>query len=77
MPIKDLMINIINIQIAFFRKLLKVTPLTLNNKKKTLSNCFLAEPLPNDVNIGIPNSDFHIYLTYIDDPSTLSWSWQS
>ena len=41
--------------------------LAVNNKKLTSSICFLADPLITDIQIGIPNSDFHIYLTFNED----------
>ena len=50
----------------------------MNNKKLTSSNCFLAEPFNTDTQIGIPNSDFHIYLTFNQDlTNNLAWLWQS
>jgi hypothetical protein len=44
----------------------------MNNKKLTSSNCFLAEPFNTDTQIGIPNSDFHIYLTFNQNDIDLS-----
>ncbi len=52
--------------------------LAVNNKKLTSSICFLADPLITDIQIGIPNSDFHIYLTFKNKLSNnFAWQWQS
>jgi hypothetical protein len=61
---KNIMIGIIWIQLAFFKKLIKVERLTDNNIKRINANCFLATPQPSDYLTGIPGSDYHIYVTY-------------
>ena len=61
---KNIMIGIIWIQLAFFKKLIKVERLTGNNIKPNNDDCFLATPQPSDYTTGIPGSDYHIYVTY-------------
>jgi hypothetical protein len=65
--------NIIHIQIAFFKKLINVDPLSGNNIKPTNADCFLATAQPDDSTIGIPNSDYHIYITYKQTSKAQLW----
>ena len=61
---KKSIVNIIQIQLAFFKKLIKVVPLDGNNIKPTDNDCFMATPQTLDSTTGIPSSDYHIYITH-------------
>ena len=67
--------GIIQIQIEFFKKLIKVKRLAGNNLYPVATNCFLATPLSSDLTIGIPNSDYHIYVTYKIRDTSEFWYW--
>jgi hypothetical protein len=54
--------SIVEINIEFFRRLLKVKRKTTNNIYPTSASCGGISVPNKDRTIGIPNSDLHIYL---------------
>lgn len=53
----------------FLKYFIKVIPVEKNNKFINVNNKCLTDVVvsDNDVNVGIPNSDFHIYLIFMSD----------
>ncbi len=60
--LKDFHTNLANICLSFFRKLISVIPLNGNNIASNCGTCFGLSMNIEACNLGISNSDIHIYL---------------
>ncbi len=58
--------SLLNINIQFFSKILKVNRMTTNNIHPTGLNCDGLSIPTIDMTIGIPNSDLHIYVNSLN-----------
>ncbi len=61
--------GVLSVATYYYSKLIKVIPKTENNifPYKSMKSCAGAEIPLEDKTIGIPDSDLHIYVFFLDD----------
>ncbi|EGR33968.1 leishmanolysin family protein, putative [Ichthyophthirius multifiliis] len=67
---REIIKSLIDISILYFQNLIKVIPIQGNNifPQNWYSPCLNVQVPLKDQTLGVPNSDLHLYITYIDNP---------
>ena len=69
---ENLWISLIQVSVAYFRKLIKVIPLTTPIQVFAMNCGYSMVPFADQV-LGVSNSDFQLYVTKANNQAGLRW----
>jgi hypothetical protein len=70
---ENLWTSLIQVSVAYFRKLIKVIPLTSPIQIFAMGNCGYSNVPPADQFPGVSNSDFQLYVAKANNQAGLRW----